>query len=55
MIYKDCIVARKNKFEIAKDKNGNHIKNIYTLINASAKVEYYAKNMIGLKSLALKV
>ena len=39
-------MARKNKLEIAKDKNGNNIKNIYTLINASGHTEYYASFML---------
>jgi integrase len=39
-------MARKNKLEIAKDKHGNNIKNIYTLINASGHTEYYTSFML---------
>ncbi len=43
-------MARKNTLEIAKDKYGNNVKNIYTLINASGRVEYYANFMLNGKS-----
>ena len=39
-------MARKNKLEQVKDKSGNTIKNIYTLINASGNTEYYTSFML---------
>jgi len=39
-------MARKNKLEIAKDKKGNNVKNIYTLVNSSGKTEYFTSFML---------
>ncbi|WP_457747982.1 hypothetical protein [Sulfurimonas sp.] len=43
-------MARKNKLEIAKDKKGNNVKNIYTLVNSSGKTEYFTSFMLDGKS-----
>jgi hypothetical protein len=40
-------MARKNKLEIVKDKHGNNIKNIYSLVNAAGQTEYYTSLMFN--------
>ncbi len=40
-------MARKNQLKIAKDKKGNTVKNIYTLVNASGKTEYFTSFMLN--------